>query len=74
MFRRAVCSGLGLLEHGVALVRDLVSAFDGAQAGGYPGLAGGDGLAVAQAVGAFGQVLAELLDFADVAFGCARPR
>jgi hypothetical protein len=42
--------------------------FDGAQAGGYPGFAGGDGLAVALAVGAFGQVAAEAFDFADVGF------
>jgi len=39
-----------------------------AQAGGYPGLAGGDGLAVALAVGAFKQVAAESFDFADVGF------
>ena len=65
MLRRAECSGFGLLEHGAALVRDPVGALDRAQAGGYPGLAGGDGLAVASAVGAFGEVLAELLDLAD---------
>ena len=39
-----------------------------AQPGGYPGFAGGDGLAVAAAVGAFGQVGAVLFDFADVGF------
>ena len=33
-----------------------------------PGLAGGDGLAVAPSVGTFGQVGAELFDFADVGF------
>jgi hypothetical protein len=67
MLRRAEPSGgLGRLDRAVALVRDAVGAFDGAQAGGYPGLAGGDGLAVASAVGAFRQALAELLDFADV--------
>jgi len=59
MFERAECSGFGRLEHGVAFVGDLVGAFDGAQAGGDPGFAGGDDLAVAPAVGAFGQVLAE---------------
>jgi hypothetical protein len=41
---------------------------DGAQADGDAGLAGGDGLAVAPAVGALGQALAELLDLADVGF------
>jgi len=41
---------------------------DGAQPAGDPGFAGGDGLAVAPAVGAFGQALAELLDLADVGF------
>ena len=41
---------------------------DGAEAGGYPGFAGGDGLAVAAAVGAFGQGLGVALDFADVGF------
>jgi hypothetical protein len=42
--------------------------FDGAAAGGYPRLAGGDGLAVAPAVGAFGQALAVAFYFADVGF------
>ena len=45
-----------------------VGLLDGAQAGGDSGLAGGDGLAVAAAVGAFGQALAELLDLAEVGF------
>jgi hypothetical protein len=69
MPRRTTCSiGLGRPGHGTALDGDAVGLFDGAQAGGYPGFAGGDGLAVASAVGAFGQALAELLDFADVGF------
>jgi hypothetical protein len=48
--------------------RGAVGLFDGAQPGGYAGLAGGDGLAVSSAVGAFGQVLAGPFDFADVGF------
>ena len=39
---------------------------DSAEPGGDPGLAGGDGLAVAPAVGTFREALAELLDLADV--------
>ena len=69
MLRRAACSGgLRRPEHGVAFDGHAVGLFDGAEAGGYPGFAGGDGLAVAAAVGAFGQALAEPLDFADVGF------
>ncbi len=69
MLRETACSGgLGRRDYGVALYDQAVGALDGAEAGGYPGLAGGDGLAVAAAVGAFGQALAELLDFADVGF------
>ena len=49
---------LGRPEHGVALDGYPVGVLDGAEAGGYPGFAGGDGLAVAAAVGAFGQALA----------------
>src|SRR6266516_6521777 len=69
MFMRAACSvGLGRPERGVALNGHAVCVLDSAQAGGYPGFAGGDGLAVAAAVGAFGQGLAVALDFADVGF------
>jgi WD domain, G-beta repeat len=46
----------------------VVGVFDGAQPGGDPGFAGGDGLAVASAVGAYGQAGAEPLDLADVGF------
>ena len=60
--------GSGALNSGVAFDRHPVGLFDGAQAGGYPGLAGGDGLAVAAAVGAFGQALAEAFYFAEVGF------
>jgi hypothetical protein len=42
--------------------------FDGAQPDDNAGLAGSDGLAVAAAVGVFGQGLAVGLDFADVGF------
>jgi hypothetical protein len=59
---------LGRAEHGVALDGYAVCLFDGAQAGGYPGVAGGDGLAVAAAVRVIGQGLAVALDFADVGF------
>ena len=69
MLRRTACSGgLGRPEHGVAFDGHAVGVLDGAQAGGYPGFAGGDGLAVAAAVGAFGQALAEAFYFADVGF------
>ena len=69
MLRRTACSGgLGRPEHGVALDGHAVGVLDGAQAGGYPGFAGGDGLAVAAAVGVFGEGLAVALDFADVGF------
>ena len=67
--RRTECPG-GLLRpgRGVALDGGAVGLLDGAQPGGDPGLAGGDGLAVAAAVGAFGQVLAGPFDFAEVGF------
>ena len=69
MLRRAACSGgLRRPERGVAFDGHAVGVLDGAEAGGYPGLAGGDGLAVASAVGAFGQVLAVAFYFADVGF------
>ena len=69
MVRRTGRSGgLGRRVEGLALDGHPVGVLDGAQPGGYPGFAGGDGLAVASAVGAFGQALAELLDFADVGF------
>src|ERR1022692_2933968 len=53
---------------GVAFEGGAVGVLDGAQAGGDAGFAGGDGLAVAAAVGAFGQAVADVLDFADVGF------
>ena len=69
MVRRATYSAeLGRREYRVAFDGHAVGVLDGAQAGGYPGFAGGDGLAVAAAVGAFGQALAELFYFADVGF------
>jgi hypothetical protein len=66
--RPACCGVLRWPVHGVALDRYTVGVLDGAEPGGDPGFAGGDGLAVAAAVGAFGQVLAEAFDFADVGF------
>ncbi len=69
MLRRAACSSSRRrAEQRVAVDRRPVGLFDGAEAGGYPGLAGGDGLAVAAAVGAFGEVLAVAFYFADVGF------
>ena len=69
MFRRAACSGgFRWPERDVALVRHPVGVLDGAEAGGDAGFAGGDGLAVAAAVGVFGQGLGVALDFADVGF------
>ena len=69
MLRRTACSGgLGRPEHGVAVDGHAVGVLDGAEPGGDPGLAGGDGLAVAAAVGAFGQALAEAFYFAEVGF------
>ena len=51
-----------------------VGVLDGAQPGGDPGLAGGDGLAVAPAVGAVGPVGAGPLDLAGVGFALAGVR
>jgi hypothetical protein len=69
VLRRTVRAGeLGCLGRDVALDGDPVGAFDGSEAGGYPCFAGGDGLAVAAAVGAFGEGFAVALDFADVGF------
>ncbi len=50
---------------GVAVDGGAVGLLDGSQPGGDPGFAGGDGLAVAAAVGAFGQAVAEAFDLAD---------
>ena len=75
MLRNPACSsGLSRHVHAVALDGRAVGVLDGAQPGRDPGLAGGDGLAVAPAVGAFGQALAELLDFADVGVAFAGVR
>jgi hypothetical protein len=68
-----MCSGgLGRRERFVALDCCPVGLLDGAEPGGDPRLAGGDGLAVASAVGALGQVLAEPLDLADVGLSLVR--
>lgn len=65
--RRTECPG-GLLRLDLCAALDggAVGLLDGAQPGGDPGLAGSDGLAVALAVGALGQVAAGPLDFTDV--------
>ena len=66
MLRRAERSGrLGRPVGGIALDGHPLGALDGAQPGSYAGFAGGDGLAVATAVGAFGEVLAVAFYFAD---------
>jgi hypothetical protein len=73
--RDAQCSGgFDRAGRGVVLGGGAVGLLDGAQPGGDAGLAGGDGLAVALAVGAVGQVLAESLDLADVGFPLAGVR
>jgi hypothetical protein len=59
---------LGRREYGVAFDGRSVGVLNGSEPGGNQGLAGGDGLAVASAVGAFGQALAESVYFADVGF------
>jgi len=59
---------LGRRLEGLALDGRSVGVFDGTQPSGYPGLTGDDGLTVAPTVGACGEALAELLDFADVGF------
>jgi hypothetical protein len=65
--RRTGCPG-GLLRLccGAVLDRRSVGIFDGSEAAGDAGLAGGDGLAVAPAVGALWQAAARPLDLADV--------
>jgi hypothetical protein len=69
VLRSTTCpSGLRWTERGVAVDGHAVGVLDGAQAGGYAGFARGDGLAVAAAVGVFGQAVAESFDFADVGF------
>ena len=68
-FRGTACpGGLGRRVRGAAVDGCAVGLFDGSQSGGDPGLAGGDGVAVAAAVGAFGQAAAGPLDLADVGF------
>ena len=69
MLRHVTSSGaLWWTEGDVTLDGHAVGVLNGAETGGYPGLAGGDGLAVTAAVGAFGEVLAESFYFADVGF------
>jgi hypothetical protein len=65
MLGRAERSG-GFRRTGRRIVLDSYpgGVLDGSKSAGHSGLAGGDGLAVAAAVGAVGQVLAEPLDLA----------
>ena len=60
--------GFGRADYGVTLYGHAVSVFDGPQAGGDPGLAGRDGLAVLPAVGPFRQGVAKSFYLADVGF------
>ena len=60
--------GVIRLDRCVALNGDPVGLGDGPQAGGDPRGADGDGLAVASAIGAPGQLLAKPLDLANVGF------
>jgi len=67
--RRTDCpGGLRWRVRGAALDGCAVGLIDGSQAGRDPGLAGGDGVAVASAVGAFGQAATGPFDLADVGF------
>jgi len=59
---------------GVVSGHRLVGVLDGAQPGGDAGFAGGDGLAVAPAVGAVGPVGTGPLDLAGVGFALAGVR
>ena len=63
---RAESPWLGRRIGGVALDGHAVGVLDGAEPGGDAGLAGGDGLAVAPAVRALREALAELLDLTDM--------
>ncbi len=61
-------TGHETLVKAVCLARADSGTFDGAQAGRYPPLAGGDGPAVLSTEGALGKGLAVLLDLADMSF------
>ena len=75
LLRRAGRSG-GLRRpgHGAALDCRVAGVLDGAQPSGDPGLTGGDGLAVAPAVGTVGPVGTGPLDLAGVGFALAGMR
>src|SRR6266487_1673365 len=66
--------GLRRPGHGAALDSRVAGVLDGAQPGGDAGFAGGDGLAVAPAVGPFGPVGAAPFDLAGVGFALAGVR
>lgn len=69
MLRIAVCSiGLERSERGTAFDGYAVGMLDIPESVRYSCLADGDGLAVAAAIGVFGERLAVALDFADVGF------
>ena len=65
---RGICSGFWWCGLGGAFGGGAVGVFDGAQAGGDAGFAGGDVLAVLLAVGVVGEGGGVALDFADVGF------
>jgi hypothetical protein len=71
MPRRARSAGPRRPISGVALDGRPVGLLDGAQPGGDPCLSGSNGPAVALAVGAFEQAVAEALDLADVGLALA---
>ena len=60
--------GFGPTDHGLTLYSRAVGVFDSPQAGGDPGLAGRDGVAVLPAEGPLRQGLAKSFYFADVGF------
>src|SRR5689334_2988969 len=75
MLRRAERSdGPRRPEPGAAFDYRVTGVLDGAQPGGDPGFAGGDGLAVAPAVGPLGPVGTGPLDLAGVGFALAGVR
>ena len=68
---RGRSGGLGNAGHGVSLDRGPVGPLYGTQPSSYPPLVGGDGLAVAPAVGALRQGLTVSFNLADVGFSLA---
>ena len=63
--------GVFRLDRIIAFDRGAIGTLYGSKSGGYARFAGGDGLAVASAVGVLRQFRAELLDLADVGLSVA---